>query len=166
MIISQIVAVSLNHVIGINNGLPWDMPSDMAWFKKKTYGHHIIMGRRNYEAEGKALTGRINIVLTRNYDYKIPDGTVLHNMEKAIELARKAGETELFIVGGGEIYKMAMPFTDRIYLTRIHTEVEGDTFYPDPDKKVWEEVSCIRNKKDKRNPFNYDFVVCERKVVQ
>ena len=154
MIISQIVAVSLNNVIGVNRGLPWNMPADMAYFKKKTFGHHIVMGRRNYEVEGKALPGRVNMVLTRNPDYKIPDIIVVHHLEDAIEIARKAGETELFIVGGEQIYKLAMPFTDRIYLTRIHTEIKGDTFYP--------EVSCIRNKRDDRNPFDYDFLVFEK----
>ena len=164
MIISQIVAVSLNNVIGVNNGLPWDMPSDMAYFKAKTLGHHIVMGRRNYEAEGKALPGRVNIVLTRNTGYKIPDGIVVHRIEEAIDIARNAGETELFIVGGEQIYRLAMPFTDRIYLTRIHTVVEGDTFYPELDEKVWKEISRISNKKDQRNPFDYDFLVYERAI--
>jgi len=162
MIISQIVAVSLNNVIGVNRGLPWNMPADMAYFKKKTLGHHIVMGRRNYEVEGKALPGRVNMVLTRNPDYKIPGIIVVHNLEEAIEIARKAGETDLFIVGGEQIYKLAMPFTDRIYLTRIHTEVKGDTFYPELDPTIWKEVSCIRNKRDDRNPFDYDFLVFEK----
>ena len=162
MIISQIVAASLNNVIGINNGLPWNMPDDTAYFKKKTLGHHIVTGRRNYEAEGKALPGRVNIVLTRNPEYKIPDGIVVNRLEDAIDIARKAGEDELFIVGGEQIYRLAMPFTDRIYLTRIHTRVEGDTFYPEPDKKVWKEISHTSNKKDERNPFDYDFLVYER----
>ena len=162
MIISQIVAASLNNLIGINNGLPWKMPNDTAYFKNKTLGHHIVMGRRNYEAEGKALSGRVNIVLTRNPDYKIDDGIVVHKMEEAIETARKAGETELFIIGGAEIYKLSMPFTDRIYLTRIHTVLEGDTFYPEPDFNEWQEVSRIPNQKDENNPFDYDFLVYER----
>jgi len=162
MIISQIVAVSLNHVIGVNNGLPWKMPTDMAYFKTKTLGHHIVMGRRNYEAEGKALPDRVNIVLTRNHEYQIPDGIVVHKMEEAIEFARKSGEKELFIVGGAKIYKLAMPFTHRIYLTRIHTEIKGDTFYPEPDWSEWEEISKTCHKKDRHNPFDYDFIVFER----
>ncbi len=162
MIISQIVAASLNNVIGINNGLPWKMPNDTAYFKDKTLGHHIVMGRRNYEAEGKALPGRVNIVITRNQDYKIDDGFVVQKMEEAIKNARKAGETELFIIGGAEIYNLAMPFTDRIYLTRIHTELKGDTFYPDLDFSEWLEVSCNPNQKDEKNPFDYDFLVYEK----
>jgi dihydrofolate reductase len=162
MIISQIVAVSVNGVIGINNGLPWKMPDDTAYFKRKTLGHHIVMGRRNYEAEGKALPGRVNIVLSRNRNYKINDGIVVHKIQEAIELARKAGEKELFIVGGAEIYKLAMPFTNRIYLTRIRTEIAGDTFYPEPDLSRWREISKIYHKKDQSNPFDYDFLVYEK----
>ncbi len=162
MIVSQIVAASLNNVIGVHNGLPWHMPRDMAYFKEKTLGHHIVTGRRNYEAEGKALPGRVNIVLSRNPDYKIPDGIVVNKLEHAIDIARKAGETELFIVGGEQIYRLAMSVTDRIYLTRIHTVVEGDTFYPEPDRREWKEVFCERHQKDESNPFDYDFLVYER----
>ncbi len=163
MIISQIVAVSFNHVIGVNRGLPWHMPTDMKYFKEKTWGHHIVMGRRNYKVEGRALPGRVNIVLTHNPDYKIPDGIVVHSLKDAISITEDAGETELFIAGGEDIYKLAMPVTDRIYLTHIHTEVEGDTFYPELDSDVWKEVSCISYKKDDQNPFDYDFLVYERR---
>ena len=163
MIISQIVAVSLNGVIGVNNGLPWKMPNDTAYFKEKTLGHHIVMGRRNYEAEGEALPGRVNIVLTRNKEYIITDGIVVHQIEDAITIAERAGEKELFIVGGEEIYKLVMPFTNRIYLTRIHTEADGDTFYPEPDWSKWKEISKIHHNKDQSNPFDYDFLVYERK---
>lgn len=163
MIISQIVAVSLNNVIGKDAGLPWHMPTDMAYFRNKTWGHHIVTGRRNYEAEKKALPGRVNIVLTRNLNFKIEDGIVMHELALAIEFARKAGEKELFIVGGEEIYKLAMSVTDRIYLTRIHTEVEGDTFYPEIDHEVWEQVSIEKRKADLQNPFDYDFLIYERK---
>ena len=163
MIISQIVAVSQNNVIGKNGGLPWKMPTDTAYFKAKTLGHHILMGRRNYEVESKALPGRVNIVLTRNRDFQISDGIVMQKLENAIEFARKAGEKELFIVGGEEIYKLALPFTDRIYLTRIHAEVDGDTFYPEIDLKVWRQVAIDKRKADSQNPFDYDFLVYERK---
>ena len=165
MIISQIAAVSLNHVIGVNNGLPWKMPNDTVYFKEKTLGHHIVMGRRNYEAEGKALPGRVNIVLTRNKEYIITDGIVVHQIEDAITIAEKAGEKELFIVGGEEIYKLAMPFTNRIYLTRIHTEADGDTFYPELDWSKWKEISKTHHKKDRFNPFDYDFLVYERGLI-
>jgi len=163
MIISQIVAVSSNNVIGVNNGLPWKMPRDMAYFKAKTLGHHIVTGRRNYEAEGKALAGRKNIVLTRNRKFELPDAIVVHKIEEAIKLAKSAGEKELFIIGGEEIYRLAMPITNRIYLTRIHAHCEGDTFYPELNNE-WKETSYIPHKKDSENPFDYDFLVYERRT--
>lgn len=163
MIISQIVAVSLNHVIGVNNRLPWHMPDDSAYFREKTLGHHVVMGRRNYEAEGKALSGRVNIVLTRNKDYSIKDGIIVHHLEDAIEIARKAGETELFIVGGAEIYKLAMPVTDKIYLTRIDVMAEGDTFYPELGTSTWKEVSRIQNSKNQTNPYDFDYLTYQRR---
>jgi dihydrofolate reductase len=166
MKISQIVAASQNNVIGKDGGLPWHMPTDMAFFRNKTWGHHIVTGRRNYEAEGKALPGRVNIVLTRKHDFQINDGLVMHKLEDAIAFARNAGEKELFIVGGEEIYKLAMPVTDRIYLTRIHAEVEGDTFYPELDLKTWRQVTIDRRKADEKNPFDYDFIIYERKNDQ
>jgi dihydrofolate reductase len=162
MIISQIVAASLNNVIGINNALPWHMPTDMAWFRDKTWGHHVVTGRRNYEAEGKALPGRTNIVLTRNTDLKLPDAMVVHDIQDAIRNAKDQGEQELFIVGGEEIYRLAMPFTDRIYLTRIHAELEGDTYYPEPDWSLFKEVSKASHKKDLKNPYDFDFLTYER----
>ena len=162
MIISQIVAVSLNNVIGKDNSLPWHMPTDMAYFKNKTWGHHIVTGRRNYEAEGKALPARVNIILTRNPDFKISDGIVVHKLEAAIEIAERSEEDELFIVGGAEIYKLAMQVTERVYLTRIHAEVEGDTFYPELDMTVWKQISIDRRKADVKNPYDYDFLIYER----
>jgi len=162
MIISQIVAASQNNVIGKDGGLPWHMPTDIAWFKEKTWGHHIVTGRKNYEAEGKALPGRVNIVLTQNKEFEISDGVVLHELEEAIDFARKAGEEELFIVGGEEIYKLAMSVTDRIYLTRIHAAVEGDTFYPELDLNSLHQKSIDKRKADERNPYNYDFIIYER----
>lgn len=163
MIISQIVAVSLNKVIGKNNALPWKMPTDMAYFKKTTWGHHIITGRKNYEAEGKALPGRVNIVLTHNFDYKIPDGIVVHRFDDAIAIASQVDEEELFVVGGAEIYKLSIPFTDRIYLTRIHAVIEGDTFYPEPDWNEWELISKESHMKDEQNPYDFDFIIYERR---
>ena len=162
MIISQIVAVSLNNVIGKDNGLPWHMPTDMAYFKNKTWGHHIVTGRRNYEAEGKALPARVNLVLTRNPGFQIRDGIVVHQLDEAIEIANRSEEDELFIVGGAEIYKLAMQVTERIYLTRIHAQIEGDTFYPELDMTVWKQVSIDRRKADEKNPYDYDFIIYER----
>lgn len=162
MRISQIVAVANDNVIGQNNRLPWRMPADVAYFKAITWGHHIIMGRKNYQSEGKALPGRTNIVLSRNAFYTVPDGIVVHNLSKGIELARKNSETELFIIGGSKIYELAMSVTDRIYLTRIHADYQGDVFYPAPDFSLWKEVSCQSFKKDENNPHDYTFYVYEK----
>ena len=162
MIISQLVAASLNNVIGKDNSLPWHMPTDMAYFKNKTWGHHIVTGRRNYEAEGKALPARVNLVLTRNPGFHISDGIVVHHLDEAIEIANRSEEDELFIVGGAEIYKLAMHVTERIYLTRIHAQIEGDTFYPKLDMNIWKEVSVDKRRADKENPCDYDFIIYER----
>jgi dihydrofolate reductase len=163
MLISQIAAMARNRVIGRDNRLPWHMPDDLAWFFRITRGHHIIMGRRNYEANGRALPGRTNIVITRNRDYRAPDCVVAHTVEEALDYARRRGEEEVFIVGGGEIYAATLSLTDRVYLTIIDTEVEGDTSYPVLDPQEWEEISRDPRKADDRNPYNYTFYIFERK---
>ena len=166
MIISQIVAVSLNNVIGKDNGLPWSMPTDSAYFKNKTWGHYIVTGRKNYEAEKKALPGRTNIVLTRNEKLKLADAIVVQKLEDAIAISKKAGEKELFIVGGEEIYRLANLVTNRIYLTRIHAILEGDTYYPEINHEAWQQVSIDKRKADENNPYDYDFIIYERKDDQ
>jgi dihydrofolate reductase len=162
MIISHIVAVSENNVIGKNNRLPWQMPADMAYFNIITKGHYVIMGRKNYESEGKALKERVNIVITRNRKFKINDGIVVHSLKDALDIPRENKEEEVFIVGGGTIYELSVDITDRIYLTRIHTIIQGDVFYPELDKTDWKLLSETFNKKDNRNPFNYTFCIYER----
>ncbi len=162
MIISHIVAVSENNVIGKDNKLPWNMPADMAYFNRVTKGHYIIMGRKNYESEGKALMDRINIVITGNREFKINDGIIVHSLNEAIEIPRKNKEKEVFIVGGGNIYKQSIDIADRIYLTRIHAVIEGDVFYPELNKPQWKSLSEISCKKDNMNPFDYTFCIYER----
>ncbi len=163
MLISQIAAMARNRVIGRDNRLPWHMPDDLAWFFRITRGHHIIMGRRNFEANGKALPNRTNIVVTRNKNYQAPGCVVVHALDEAIGYARDHGEEEAFIVGGGEIYAATLPLADRIYLTIIDTEVEGDTYFPELDPQEWEEVSRDPRKADERNPYDYTFYIFERK---
>src|SRR5437016_4645825 len=122
MIISLIVAVSENNVIGRNNQLPWHLPIDMKFFKEKTMGHCVIMGRKNYDSiplKYRPLSGRTNIVVTRNRNLKLPEVIVKHSLEEAIDYAREKKETECFIIGGGEIFKDALVRADKIYLTRI-----------------------------------------------
>ncbi len=163
MIISQIAAMSRNRVIGRDNTLPWHMPDDLAYFFRITKGHHIIMGRRNYEANGKALPGRVNIVVTRNRDYHAPGCIVVHSVQEALDYARKQEEKEAFIVGGGALYAATLDLTDRIYLTLIDAYVEGDTFFPEPDPRQWQVVSEEFHPADDRNPYNYTFYIFNRK---
>ena len=163
MHISQIAAMARNRVIGRDNRLPWHMPDDLAWFFRVTRGHHIIMGRRNFEANGKALPGRINIVVTRNPDYRAPGCVVVHTIDEALAYARDHGEEEAFIVGGGKIYAATLPLTERIYLTIIDTDAEGDVFFPELDPQEWQVMSREPHKADDRNPYDYTFFIFERK---
>ncbi len=163
MIVSQIVAVSENWVIGRNNRLPWNMPEDLQWFKKITMGHTVIMGRRNYEANGsKALPGRTNIVISRRKDLVLEDARVVSSLEEALGICRETVQEEVFIVGGGEIYRLSLPRTDRIYLTVIHTNIEGDTTYPEPDMNQWHTVHRDAHPADRQNPYDYTFLILER----
>ncbi len=162
MIVSQIAAMSRNRVIGKNNRLPWNMPDDLAYFFRKTRGRHIIMGRNNYEANGKALPGRINIVITGKKTYNAPACIVVSSIDDALEYARNHGETEAFIVGGGELYRSTLDLADRIYLTLIDTEMEGDVYFPEFDLKLWKQVSEEKHRADDRNPYDFTYFVYEK----
>ena len=164
MIISQIVAVAKNGAIGKNNDLPWRLPADLKFFKNTTLGHHLISGRKNYESIGRPLPGRTTFVLSKNTDYKADGCKVFSKITTAINTAKESGEKELFIMGGAQIYKDSLPFTHRIYLTEVDTTVEdADTFYPELDLKDWNEISRSNHLADEKNPFNYSFVLLERK---
>lgn len=126
--ISIIAAVSNNGVIGVDNKLPWDLPEDLKRFKELTTGNVVIMGRKTYESIGKPLPNRINIVITRNKDFFVPDAIVTNSLESA--LLKAGGDKDIFIIGGGEIYKQSMGFADKLYITEVDMEVEGDTKFP------------------------------------
>jgi len=165
MTISMIAALARNNVIGKANDLPWHLPDDMKFFMQTTKGHHVIMGRKNYESlpeKFRPLPNRVSIVVTRQVDYKAPGCTVVHHLEDGVKLAEKNGEQELFIIGGSEIYKLAMPIADKLYLTEINADIEGDTFFPSFDKKLWNEVSRQHHPSDDRHQFSFDFVVCKK----
>nr|AIA15685.1 Dihydrofolate reductase [uncultured bacterium] len=136
MLLSAITAVGQNNVIGKDNTLPWRLPADMRFFKNTTMGHAVIMGRKTYESFGKALPGRTNIVITRQSDYILTDAMVVHGLEEAILEARetekeKASENEeIFILGGAEIYRQSMQLLNRIYLSRVYGDFEGDAVFP------------------------------------
>lgn len=166
MIISLIAAVSQNRVIGKNNDLPWRLPDDMKYFMQTTSGHHVIMGRKNYESlppKFQPLPNRTNIVVTHQTDYTAPGCTVVNSLEKGIEIARQNKETELFIIGGAQIYAQSLPYSNRLYLTEINAHIQGDTFFPEFDRNHWVETSRKTHPADEKHQFDFDFVVYDKK---
>ena len=168
MKLSMIVAVAENGVIGRNNSLPWYLPNDLKYFKQTTMGKPVIMGRKTYESIGKPLPGRTNIVITRQADYQ-PEGVkVVNSVEAAKELAESVclidGQDEAMIMGGAEIYALSLPSTDRLYLTEVHADVQGDAFFPEYDKSRWQEVAREDFAAEGPNPYSYSFVVYEAKA--
>lgn len=160
--LSHIVAASENNIIGIKNGLPWRLPSDFKYFKNKTWGMPVIMGRNTFESLKKELAGRINIVLTKKTDWHPYNVFVAHRIEEAIEKAKESDSKEIFIIGGGEIFKQTFDKVDRIYLTRVHTHVEGDTSYPQLNETQWKLVNSESFPADEKNNFPYTFEVWEK----
>ena len=161
MIISSIVAVSENNVIGKDNSLIWHLPADMKFFKEKTTGHCVITGRKNYESipeKFRPLPNRINIVITRQKEYIAPGAIVVGSLEEAFEKASQTGNDEVFIIGGAEIYKQSMHLTDKLYVTKIHHNFEGDAFFPEIDPKHWTEIAHIDFNSDEKNNYNYSFI--------
>ena len=153
--LSIIAAVAQNNIIGKDNKLVWHMPADLRYFKNTTMGHTMIMGRKTFESFGKPLPGRRSIVVTRQKDWHYEGVEVTHSLEEAIELAPK--DKEVFIVGGAEIYRQALPLCDKMYLTVIHHDFEGDTAFPAVDFNEWELVSDIRHTADEKNKYDYSF---------
>ena len=164
MTLSIIVAVANNNVIGRDNQLPWHMPADLKRFKQLTSGHHLIMGRGTFESVGKPLPNRINVVVTRRHEYQPPDGVaVARSLDEAISKAEAAGDPEIFIGGGTEIFNQVLHRADRLYLTRIHGEPEGDTYFPEfDDVSEWQLVDSEHYEADERNPYPYSFLTYER----
>lgn len=162
MILSCIAAMSENRVIGTDGRLPWRLPSDLAWFKRTTLGHAIVMGRRTWESIGsRPLPGRTSVVVTSRPDYPVPAGViVVASLDDA--LARTAGEEEVFVVGGGVLFAEALPRADRLYLTVVHANLEGDTWFPRVDETAWKLVDEDPRPADERNAFPHTFRVYER----
>lgn len=163
MNITLVVAASENNAIGLNNQLLWHLPKDMRFFKNTTWGMPILMGRKTFESMGsKPLNGRLNIIITRNKNWVSEDVTVVHTMEEAIALATKFSYNELLVIGGGEIYEMALPIAQKIWLTRVHTTIEGDVYFPTLNAD-WELVSSTQNAADEKHKFSFDFECWKRK---
>ncbi len=162
MLISLIVAASENRVIGRDNDLPWRLPDDMRFFVKTTKGHHILMGRKNLESFGKLLPNRTNILLTRDQSYQFEGAEIFYELEEAIEFAKRRGEEELMVIGGGEIYKQCLPKADRIYFTQVHAEIEGDVYFPEIDSSQWKLKSELFHDKDEKHNYSFTFKTFER----
>jgi dihydrofolate reductase len=160
--LSHIVAASENNVIGVRNGLPWKLSNDFKYFKNKTWAMPVIMGRRTFESMGKALPGRINIVLTKKTDWHAENIFLVNNLEEAFRQAGDTGAKEFFVIGGGKIFAQTMDLISRIYLTRVHTTVEGDTFYPEISFDKWKLVSQESFSADAKNNFPHTFEVWEK----
>ena len=152
-----------NRVIGVNNTLPWHLPADLRHFRELTSGHHVIMGRKTFESLGKPLPHRINIVITSNNQYTAPDCIVVPSLDSAIAAASPA--EEIFIIGGASCYSQALPRADRLYLTVVHTMLQGDARFPEFDWNSWNEVARIRCESDKQNPYSYSFITLEKNRI-
>lgn len=164
MIISAIVATDKNGVIGKDGDIPWHLPADLKYFKRRTLNHHILMGRKSFESIGRPLPKRTNIVITHNPFYLASNCLVVPSLEEGLRLAEENGEEEAFVIGGGEIYRLAIPLVHRLYLTEVETEVEGgDTYFPDWDPEAWELRSSERREPDEDNEYAFTFKVFERK---
>jgi len=163
MKISSIVAVSNNNAIGINNDLPWKMPADLKYFKEKTLGHYVLMGRKSFESVGRPLPGRTNIVVTRNKDFYYSNIIIVNSITDGIRKAVEAHQEELFILGGSNIYFQTIDLWDKLYLTKIDTEVSKATaFFPEISSPDWKLISEDKHQADEKNPYNYNFCVYER----
>jgi dihydrofolate reductase len=167
--ISLIVAMDKNRAIGKHNALPWYLPADLARFKKITSGHPIIMGRKTFDSIGRALPNRTNIIITRNLEDKMFEDSLRtfwsSNLEEAIDLAKRSeGADEIFIIGGGQVFKESIDMADRLYVTEVKTEVpEADIFFPEIYDNIWKEIERVHYKQDEKNKFDYDFVIYERR---
>jgi dihydrofolate reductase len=163
MIISLVVAASENNVIGKNNQLIWHLPRDMKYFKNITWAMPVVMGRRTFESMGgKPLTGRKNIIITKQKDWKGNGVQVVNSLDAAVLLTGDMDYKELFIIGGGEIYRIAFNRADKIYLTRVHAVLDGDTFFPQIEESKWKLVSNTDNPADEKHAYAYSFQLWER----
>jgi dihydrofolate reductase len=160
--ISLMVAMDQNRVIGKNNKLPWHLPADLQYFKKVTMGHPIVMGRKTFESIGRVLPGRENVIVTRNQEFKAEGCVVLHDIAQ-IKMFADNHDEEVFVIGGAEIFKEILPFTDRLYITEIHETFEGDTFFPVIDENEWDEVSSNPGSIDEKNRYAHDFIILQKK---
>jgi len=162
-VVSLIVAMSTNRVIGRDGDLPWHLPVDLRHFKKTTMGHHLIIGRATWDEVGKPLPGRTMVIVTRNRDFSAEGVLVAHSVHEALSLVRE--DDEPFIGGGAEIYRQALDagIPDRLYITRVHAEVEGDTVFPDYDRDAWLLADRVDHPADEKNQYSCSFEIYDRR---
>ncbi len=165
MIISCIVAKSSNNVIGFENDIPWYLPADLKHFKKITTGHHILMGRKCYKSIGRPLPNRTNMIVTRDPFFVSTGCIVCHSIEEGLEQAHQNGESEVFVIGGGEIYRQTMGLWDKLYLTEVNLKVKGDVFFPEIDMGEWKEISRQEFQRDEKNNFAYSYIEFIKKPI-
>ncbi len=157
---SLIVAMAKNRVIGVTGKIPWHLPNELQLFKTVTMGHHIIMGRKTYTSINRLLPGRTTVIVTRQRDYQVPGALIAHTLDAALQYC--AGDSEVFIIGGGELYREALPVADRIYLTVVDAEPAGDTHMPDLDPAQWRVHSAREFAQDERHAHDYRFEIHDR----
>ena len=158
--LSLIVAISENHVIGREGQLPWHLSADLKRFKKLTMGHHIVMGRKTYDSIGRQLPGRTSVVLTRQTDWSVEGVLTATDLETALELA--GDDEEVFIIGGSQIYQLALPLVERLYVTRVQASVSGDTYFPEITSEQWQLEQTDSFSADEKNDHDYSFLVYSR----
>lgn len=167
MKLALIWAMSNNRTIGRNNALPWHLPEDMKYFKRVTMGKPIIMGRKTWESIGRPLPGRTNIVITRDRNFHADGIKIVHTLDEAIALAEKIsfidGAEEVVVIGGAEIYALSLPKSDRLYMTQVHADVEGDAHFPEFNINEWREIARENHNSSETNPYPYSFLILERK---
>ncbi len=162
--LSILVAMAKNRVIGKDNTLPWQLPPDLKHFKQLTMGHHIVMGRKTYESIGRPLPGRTSIIITRQPDYQVPGAIVVASIDQALKVSSEGQEIgqEIFVIGGAEIYQQALELCQRIYITEIQQEFDGDTLFPELNQQEWREISREKHRLNDGGGLEYHFVVLDR----
>jgi dihydrofolate reductase len=158
--VSVIAAVAENRAIGLENALPWHLPEDLKRFRSLTMGHHIIMGRKTFDSLGRLLPGRTTVIVTRQMDYCFEGAVVANSLSAAI--ASCGNDEEVFVIGGAEIYREALPLADRLYLTEVHGQFSADAYFPEYDRAAWYEAA--RERRVAEDGLEYSFVVYERRA--
>jgi len=161
MRLSIVVAMDGNRLIGKDNQLPWYLPADLAFFKKLTTGNTILMGRKTFDSIGRPLPSRRNIIITRNTNIEITGCEVVNSIEEALSLAQ--GETEVMVIGGAKLYQQILPIADRLYITQIEGEFDGDAYFPSYNEVEWSQISIDSREPDENNHYKYHFITLDRR---